>query len=201
MGALLLKLALGGFNILKMIDAALMRFFKALNLQGWLGMVAAIVLALGWLHAHGEERHWKKQSGQFEKLYHNEQTAFATTVANYRTAAEKARALDAANAARVKTEQTAINERTSHDYEARIADARARAAAAERLRTRATAANSSAGGTASVPGIRAPATGPAETAGEGGLPASDALTATEQAIQLDELIKWVKQQAGVDTNR
>jgi hypothetical protein len=32
------------------------------------------------------------------------------------------------------------------------------------------------------------------------LPASDALTATEQAIQLDELIKWVRAQAAVDNN-
>ena len=31
----------------------------------------------------------------------------------------------------------------------------------------------------------------AQAAGEDRLPAADALTATEQAIQLDELIKWV----------
>jgi hypothetical protein len=32
------------------------------------------------------------------------------------------------------------------------------------------------------------------------LPAPDALTATEQAIQLDELIKWIRSQAKVDNN-
>jgi hypothetical protein len=39
-----------------------------------------------------------------------------------------------------------------------------------------------------------------ETAREGRLPPADALTATEQAIQLDELIKWVRSQAQVDVN-
>jgi hypothetical protein len=32
------------------------------------------------------------------------------------------------------------------------------------------------------------------------LSVSDALTATEQAIQLDELIKWIRAQAKVDNN-
>jgi hypothetical protein len=32
------------------------------------------------------------------------------------------------------------------------------------------------------------------------LPQNDALTATEQAIQLDELIKWVRAQAKIDPN-
>jgi hypothetical protein len=39
-----------------------------------------------------------------------------------------------------------------------------------------------------------------EAARENGLPAGDALTATEQAIQLDELIKWVNRQAAIDPN-
>ena len=47
----------------------------------------------------GETRHWKKQSAQFEQLYRGEQAAFAGTVANYRAAAETARAADSANAA------------------------------------------------------------------------------------------------------
>jgi hypothetical protein len=49
-----------------------------------------------------------------------------------------------------------------------------------------------------MPGLPAPAGGSAQGAGEDRLPHSDALTATEQAIQLDELIKWVKAQAAVD---
>ena len=60
-----------------------------------------------------------------------EQAAFAGTVANYRAAAETARAADQANVTRVAAEQRAINERTADDFEARLAAARA---AADRLR-------------------------------------------------------------------
>jgi hypothetical protein len=42
--------------------------------------------------------------------------------------------------------------------------------------------------------------GIAEIPGQDRLPHSDALTATEQAIQLDELIAWVKRQAAVDVD-
>ena len=41
----------------------------------------------------------------------------------------------------------------------------------------------------------------ARSTGENGLPAEDALTATEQAIQLDELIKWVRRQHEVDSEQ
>jgi hypothetical protein len=37
----------------------------------------------------------------------------------------------------------------------------------------------------------------AQAAGEDRLPPADALTATEQAIQLDELIKWVRAQGKI----
>jgi hypothetical protein len=51
-----------------------------------------------------------------------------------------------------------------------------------------------------MPGLPAAAGGPAQAAGDQRLPAGLALTATEQAIQLDELIKWVRRQAAVDPN-
>ncbi|GAA3897611.1 hypothetical protein GCM10022276_15730 [Sphingomonas limnosediminicola] len=51
-----------------------------------------------------------------------------------------------------------------------------------------------------MPGLPATTSSTAEAADENGLPAADALTATEQAIQLDELIKWLKGQAKVDNN-
>jgi hypothetical protein len=51
-----------------------------------------------------------------------------------------------------------------------------------------------------MPGLSAGSGGPAQTAGQDGLSRSDALTATEQAIQLDELIKWVRAQAEVNPN-
>jgi hypothetical protein len=48
-----------------------------------------------------------------------------------------------------------------------------------------------------VPGLPATAGRTAEGADEDGLSRPDKLTATEQAIQLDELIKWVQAQAAV----
>jgi hypothetical protein len=194
----LLRLALGGLNLINLAGAALRRFFAALDLQGWVGLAASILLGLVWLHAASEARHWQKQSGQFEKLWSAEKMAHAKTVANYRAAADQARQADAANAARVEAEQGHINERTSHDYEVRIADARARF---ERLRIDAqAAADSGRGAGAPVPGLPATPGRAAEAAGQDRLPSADALTATEQAIQLDELIKWVRAQARVDNN-
>jgi hypothetical protein len=51
-----------------------------------------------------------------------------------------------------------------------------------------------------MPGLSAAAGGAAQAADQDRLSAGDALTATEQAIQLDELIKWVQAQAAVDNN-
>jgi hypothetical protein len=51
-----------------------------------------------------------------------------------------------------------------------------------------------------MPGLPAAAPSAAEAAGHDRLPYADALTATEQAIQLDALIAWVKAQAEVDPN-
>jgi hypothetical protein len=98
----------------------------------------------------------------------------------------------------VAAEQRVITERSEHEFEDRIAAARA---AAERLRNPPpAAADPSSGRAAPVPELPAAATRTGQAAGEDRLPAPDALTATEQAIQLDELIKWVKAQAEVDPN-
>jgi hypothetical protein len=51
-----------------------------------------------------------------------------------------------------------------------------------------------------MPGLSASAGGTSQAAAQDRLSPTDALTATEQAIQLDELIKWVKAQAKVDNN-
>jgi hypothetical protein len=168
---------------------------KLLGWQGIAGIAVGLALAILLIVQMAETRHWKKQSASFEQLYHQEQAASAATVANYRAAAERARAADQANADRVAAEQRAINERTANDYEARLAAARA---AAERLRLQSqTAADSGDGGRAPVPGLSAAALSAPRAAGQDRLPQSDRLTATEQAIQLDELIEWVRAQAGV----
>jgi hypothetical protein len=176
---------------------------RLLNWQGIAGIAASLALAAGLIVAKIDARHWKKQSASFEQLYRQEQAAFATTTANYRAAAETARAADQANSARVAAEQRAINQRSSDDYQTRLAAARAAAvrigSGRLRLDTDA-AADTGAGGGASMPGVSAAAGGAAQAAAQDRLPQSDALTATEQAIQLDELIKWVRAQSQVQTS-
>ena len=169
---------------------------RLINVQGWAGIAAGLALLALLVVQKGETRHWRKLSGQYEQLYRAEAAAHAGTVANYRAAAEAARAAYKAAAQRVAAEQRAINERTADDYEARLAAARA---AADRLRREgAAAADPGARGNAPVPGLPAAPAGPAQAAGQDRL--SDALIATEQAIQLDELIRWIRAQASVDPN-
>lgn len=176
-----------------------MILLRLLNPQGVAGLAASLCLAVLLLLQKGETRHWKKSSAGFEQLYRGEQAASAATVANYRAATEQARAADRANAERVRAEQSTISERTNHAFEARLADARSRA---RRLRSEiaGSATNPGARRGASVPGLPASPARPAQAAGQDQLPETDALIATEQAIQLDELIKWVKAQALVPTS-
>lgn len=147
-----------------------------------------------------DRNHWKAKTGHYAELLAAERGAHAGTAANYRAAAELARQADRENAARVKFEQTAINERSAHDFESRIVAARA---ADLRLRLRPEAAAADPGGIrgAPVPVVPAAAGRPAQATGEDGFPRSDRLIATEQAIQLDELIKWVTAQAKVAPDR
>lgn len=177
-----------------------MTLLRFLNIQGIAGIALALALGALLLVQRAETSHWRRQSGHFEQLYTQEQAALAGTVANYRAAAAQAEAADKANAERVAAEQNAISERTSNDFEARLAAARS---LAQRLREQsaAAAAHSRSGGAAPVSGLSAAAGGSHEAAGQDGLPQSDALIATEQAIQLDELIKWVKAQSTVDPDK
>ena len=174
-----------------------MSFLRLLNPQGIAGIAASLCLAVLLVIQKAETHHWKRHGARFEQLYRDEQSAFAATVANYRAAADAARTADKANAERVASAQRAINERTSNDYEARLADARARA---EQLRVGAAHATADPGRPANspMPGLPVPAVRSAQSPFENRLPPADALTATEQAIQLDELIKWVRAQAEVD---
>jgi hypothetical protein len=173
---------------------------RLLNIQGIAGLALSLALGLLLLIQKGETRHWKKESGHFEQLYSQEQSALSAAVANYRAAAAQAEAADQANLARVTAAQRTINERTSDEFEARLAAARA-AAAAQRLRVRPEgSADPRRGAAAPVSALSAAPGGPHQAAGEDRLPNADALTATEQAIQLDELIKWVERQHGVDPN-
>ena len=174
-----------------------MMLFRFLNLQGIVGLVAGATLAFFLVIQKSETRHWKKQSRQFEQLYSAEKAAFAETVADVSGAADLARAADRANAIRVAAAQNAINERTAHEFEARLADARARADKL-RIQTSGSAADPGAGGTAPMPGLSGAPAGIAQATRKDRLSQPDRLIATEQAIQLDELIKWTRAQSKVD---
>ena len=172
-----------------------------LRFLGWRGIagIAACAVLVGlFLIQRAETRHWKKQSARHEQLYRAEQSALAGTIANYRAATEAARTADRAHAERVAAEQRAINERTLDDYQTRLAAARARA---DGLRQQARVTTDRGSRRSSpMPPISIAAGGAAQAAGEDRLPPEDALIATEQAIQLDELVKWVRAQARIDPN-
>lgn len=176
-----------------------MTLLRLLNFQGIAGLLVSVALGVFLAVQTVESRHWKNQSGKFEQLYTQEQSALAATTANYRSAALQAEASDKANADRAAAAQRAINERTDNDYQARLAAAHS---LAQRLRQQSAGASADSGGRpgAPVPGLSASSGGPAQGPGQDGLSQSDALTATDQAIQLDELIKWVRAQAAVDAN-
>ncbi|MBB5987415.1 hypothetical protein [Sphingobium lignivorans] len=174
--------------------ATLSRFWWALPLLALLGTNALTRCTLAdRTRALSDER---KAHGQTAVDLAAERAAHKQSVANYRAAAETARAQDAANKARVEREQATINRETVDDYEARLAAARA---LAERLRAdRAASARAGSAPVAPVPGTGQSAGRADEATCEDRLPFADALTATEQAIQLDALISWVQRQTAVD---
>lgn len=175
-----------------------MTILRLLNVQGIAGAAVSLCLAVLLGLQKVETGHWKQQSAHFEQLYGDGQNALATTEASYRAAAEVARAADLATAQHVVAQQQAINEGSQNAFETRLADARARARA-ERLRGEDSAPATDRGPrpAASVSGLPAAAGGASQAAEQDGFSAQERLTATEQAIQLDELIKWVRQQHSV----
>ncbi len=147
-------------------------------------LIASLV-ACAWL--------WRANSHLRDGL-ETERAAHAQTVANFRKAQTEAEAKQQANLARVAKAQEDITDETVTDYRARLADLRARYG---RLRAQ---GNRSAPGNAGLPAVPDAAGGIDEAPAENGLLAADALIASEQALQLDALINWVKGQSKVDTS-
>ncbi len=85
------------------------------------------VLILLLMIAKGDARH-------FKALWRQEQTAHQLTIANYKAAAAEAERMDQANIVRVQTEQQAITEKVTNDYQSKLADSTDRY---ERLRAKA----------------------------------------------------------------
>lgn len=183
--------------------AGLAARFLGLKIPRWVEIAIATfvlcTLSLLWHHGRVDATiRDAKTEAQHQQLA-ADQKVVDQLIASWRDAATKAIAEDAANVARVQASQAAINSETEKSYEARIADARA---TAQRLRDQLAASAGSPGGSAGtpVPGLRPAAGGSAQAAAEDGFSVDDRLTATEQAIQLDELIKWVRKQAAVPVN-
>lgn len=172
-----------------------MIFHRLLNPQGIAGLAVAAILGLLLIVQKVETRHWRKQSARHEALYRQGTAERDQLIAQVAAATERARAADAANARRVAAAQAQINDRSVHEYSTRIARARADA---RRVQPQSAAPDRGGAGGPLVPGLSfaAPRAGPAARADR--LPDPDRLIATEQAIQLDELIRWVRAQAAID---
>jgi hypothetical protein len=184
--------------------AALLALLRKVPAFAWLSIALFLALAVQTTRIEGFKV-WplhisglKVQLADTKQQLADTKVAFAQTVANYRAAAEQAKRDDAANVARVKIEQSKINQESSDEFEARLAAARA---TAQRLRDQ-LAAQANPGGRSAAPvsGVPVATKGSAQGADANRLSIDERLIATEQAIQLDELIKWVKRQAGVDVN-
>lgn len=155
-------------------------------IAGSVGILAAIA-ALVWLVNSRDS--WRDHANASD-------AALATTVKNYRDAATQARKDDAANKVRVEAEQANINQRTANEYQVRIAAVRADY---ERLRAQAGTHPSGSPAT-SVSLVRPAPSGTPGPAAQDELSLDDRLLATEQAIQLDELIKAVVQHSAINVN-
>jgi hypothetical protein len=195
MGAAILSLLTGTWNLAGAVLKAVRRILARLNGQGWVGLLCTLLALLWGIHGASEARHWKKQDARDAALYAREHAAFGQTVLNYRVAAAKQKAEDDAKNARTVAAQQTANQETKNEYEARIAAARAQL---ERLR-RAPAADPGRGAGTLVPSVPTPAGGTSEGPANG-LSLDDRYTCTAQGIQLDELIKWTLKQHAIDPN-
>jgi hypothetical protein len=124
----------------------------------------------------------------------------------YQDAQAEAQRLEAARLARVTAQQKEITDDLAHDYARRIAAARAAAGAhARRMRSGAgepaVGRAAGAGDGFAMRDVSEAAGGADGAAGDHELPADQRLIATEQAIRLDALQSWVRQQQRVDPNR
>lgn len=163
-----------------------------------LGLLAPILGVLA-VYQTFQVRHWHGEATSFESQWKGEKIAHQQTIINNQRAAEKARQDDLKNIERVTREQQANADERIKSYEARLADARA---AYERLRRQfpGSSANPSGAGKAPVPGAPGSAPGTDGSSGEDGFSLPDRLIATTQAIQLDELQKWIRATFKIDVN-
>lgn len=150
------------------------------------GTAVAGVLIVLLMISRGDTRHYKA-------LWQQEQTAHQLTIANYKAAAAEAERMDQANIVRVQTEQQAITEKVTNDYQSKLADSTDRY---ERLRAKASGYLSH----PQSPGLPAsPETTCLAVAGTGCENVPTLLKAAQDNTdQLLALQAWVKAQSAVD---
>lgn len=113
------------------------------------------------------------------------QAAFDKTVSDYRRVRAEQKAKDAEHARKVEAAQAKTSQEVSNDYQKRLADLRARY---DRLRTGASSPNPGSGGSSPVPSLPS-------TAGRSDDPT--AFNCEADAIQLDSLQQWLRDQLAI----
>lgn len=156
-----------------------------------LKLAGAAIVALGvlclWLA-------WSKQS--VERELERTVAVIRINTERIRGATATFRANHAARVLGIERAQDRVTQESDRDYQNRIDDLRRRIAALQ-LRASASTDPGGAGGAREPAAIPGAAGEPHAPASQAGLPPEDAIIATEQAIQLDELQRWVRRQLEV----
>jgi hypothetical protein len=158
-----------------------------------LGLTLAIALAFVGLAL--SRSHWKGKAEDTAFKLNMEREAHRITVDDFIAKTALAKEQDAANARRVAFENSVINEERTNALQKRLDDARARAG---RLQPAPAPLDPGSGRKPVVSSLSPALPRTDAPAGQDRLFDADRLIATEQAIQLDELIKWVRAQGAVD---
>jgi len=192
-GVILGLLGIGGIGAaIAFIPGALPFFLE--SLKAALGFVtryplqcalAVCLCACAWL--------WRANNGLHDSLK-AERARYAETVASFKKAQADAEAVQAHNLARVAKASKEITNETLDDYNRRVADLR------ERYKRLLAQGNRSAPLDAQMSTVSDTAATVNAATQQDGLSASDALIASEQALQLDALITWVERQAKVENS-
>lgn len=159
------------------------------------GLIGLLLLTIAGLWtARGEAEH---RAELLRRDVADARTELDRTRQDVRAATELAREKDRARAAEAERDQQTISLEVQNAYSKQLADLRSRYDAL-RLRAAVSPADPGGGGGASVPVLSEAAGSPDAGAGQAGLPAEDALIASEQALRLKSLQDWVRGQEGVD---
>ncbi|MBS4048061.1 MAG: hypothetical protein KG075_17075 [Alphaproteobacteria bacterium] len=176
----MVMLALKLLGLWRWLREALSALLSLAGRYPWQAALIASLCLSGWLW-HGKGKALAERDAARATLASERQT--------YRRAMADAGRLENERLARVTRQQERINADVLQDFNRRIADARARA---DRVRAQANRGETSGVEMSGVPSASC------RTDEAPSLELSAALLATEQAIQLDELISWIERQGAVE---